>query len=153
MGNKGRFGVVAKGRAGTGEGRVRLQAQSAVGDRLLEEKQRKGRSGLRRKCDPGKRGEGRDNGKETQVIKGTAGSGREGEGRGKRAKREVGRRWWLERGNQITNRTNFHGHGGRASDKQCQGEIKNKKSNNNYPPEFNAVICFTYRMTENSCIS
>lgn len=89
LGKKGQPGVLAKGRAGTGEGRTSLQAQLAVGDRLLEEKQRKGRSGLRRKCDPGKRGERRDNGQETQVIKGTVGSGSEGEGRGKHEKRAV----------------------------------------------------------------
>lgn len=42
---------------------------------------------MRRKCDPGKRGERRDDGQETEVIKETVRTEREGEVMGKHEKR------------------------------------------------------------------
>lgn len=44
---------------------------------------------MRIKYDPGKRGERRDDGQETQVIKETVGTEREGERMGKHEKRKV----------------------------------------------------------------
>ena len=41
-----------------------------------------------RKCDPGKRGDRRGDGQETQVIKETVGTEREGKGMGKHEKRK-----------------------------------------------------------------
>lgn len=110
---------------------------------------------MRRKYDPGKRGEKRDDRQETQVIKETVGTEREGEGMGKREKKEVGRRWSLEGGNQMTNRNNVYDHDGRASDKcSSNANVRLKaKSNKKYSSVFNSMIGFSYQMTENSCIS
>lgn len=53
-----------------------------------------------------------------------------GDGKPWEDKRQVGRRWWLEGGNQMANRNNLYDHGGRALDKRSSSanmRLKAKK--------------------------